>query len=52
MDVQHLKEIFLLFSRLINLMDKIIPEKSRIIIQAAKNIPKALKIQGKILKTL
>jgi len=33
-------------------MDKIIPEKSRIIIQASKNTPKALKIREKFPETL
>ena len=37
----------LLFLELINFVDKIILEKSRIIIEAAKNTPKALKIRGK-----
>jgi hypothetical protein len=42
----------LLFSELIIFIDKIIPEKYRIIIQAAKNILKAPKIQEKFPKTL
>ena len=42
----------LLFSELINFVDKIILEKSRIIILATKNTPKALKIRGKFPETL
>jgi len=42
----------LLFSELINFMDKIILEKSKIIIYAMKNTLKAPKIQGKFSKTL
>ena len=41
----------LLFSELINFMDKIIPKKSRIDIWATKNTLKALKIQWKFSET-
>jgi len=42
----------LLFSELIIFMDKIILEKSRIIIYAMKNISKALKIRRKFSEML
>jgi len=42
----------LLFSKLIIFIDKIILEKSRITIYAAKNTPKALKIRRKFSEIL